>query len=139
MAAAFIGILAMTSINLVLALWTAVHPGFSRTSDARVIATAIAAEAHDEYEAALAAYYVLRESGVRLRPNAIARDALAGVSCGMLQEPCPFVARATPREQVRWWLREVRAGHLERLDSSPARAHHRFQSAMRLLARARQP
>jgi hypothetical protein len=121
---------------LALKLWAALH---LVTSDSRDLARDIAAEARDDYETALVAYYVALESGVRIRPNAVSWDASMGVSCGPLQLPCPYVTQHTPREQIRWWLREVRAGHLENLDSSAPRAWRRFSRAMALLARVRTP
>lgn len=122
---------------IVLALWASVHPAYAHSSDAPVIASAIAAEARNEFEAALVSFYVLKESAVMLHPNAVAPDALSGQSCGMLQMPCAYVASHTPREQVRWWLTQVRAGYLVSLDSSAPRAWRRFSQAMALLATAR--
>lgn len=119
---------------LCLRMWSSLH---AVSSEAREIAGAIASEAHDDYEAALCALYVALESGVHRRPNAQSWDASMGVSCGPLQMPCSFVATHSVRQQVRWWLRQVRAGGLVSLDSSPTRAARRFNKAMGLLAQVR--
>lgn len=119
---------------LALRIWAAMH---LVTADSRDLGRAIAAEARDDYEVAIAAYYVALESGVHVRPTAYSPDALSGQSCGPVQLPCEFVSTHTPRQQIAYWLSEVRAGHLEGLDSSPTRAHRRFWLAMGLLSRVR--
>jgi hypothetical protein len=124
----------MNLSSIALAIWTVLHV---RSVDASIIAQAIGAESRDPYEAALVSYYVALESGVLLRPNAYSWDAQSGQSCGALQLPCAFVDGHTLRQQVRYWLREVRAGHLVNLDSSPRRAWRRFGRAMMLLAQVR--
>ena len=121
-------------IHLVLAIWAALHLS---TPDARDLAAAVAGEARDPFEAALVAYYIAKESGVRIHPNAYSPDALAQVSCGPLQMPCSYVSTHSTRQQVRWWLAVVRAGGLVSLDSSAPRAYRRFGRAMALLATVR--
>ena len=121
---------------IALRMWAVLHIA---TPDARDIASAIALEAHDDYEAALVATYAAYESGVRMRPNAYSHDALAHESCGVLQLPCEWVeAHPTARQQVRRWLQIARLpGGVVSLDSSPSRAYRRFATAMLLLAQVR--
>lgn len=119
---------------IILSLW---HAMGVRSTEARELASDIAAVAGDEYEAALASYYMALESGVRRRPNAQSWDASMGVSCSVLQMPCSYVSTHSVRQQVRWWLSVVRAGGLVSLDSSPTRAARRFNASMRLLAQVR--
>lgn len=130
---------------VVLAVWAAYLPGGERMGDARSISLAIAqAVAQDtragdtplETEAAVQAYYAMRESHLDRRPYPHSWDASAGVSCDFLQLPCALIRGRAPVEQARMWLSWVHDVGLGSVDSSPSRARHRIQHALALLANA---
>ena len=123
----------MSLSALVLAIWAHMSALYAHQPDAGRIADAIAEAEPTVEEAATAALYVALESGVNEHPRAFSWDAKAGVSCGILQMPCAFVATHTLVEQVRWWLSAVRSRGLASVDSSPSRARAREAQAMRLL------
>lgn len=127
-----------TTFALVLALATHFSPGFARHADRTVLEGIARAAADPELamtrqELALLVVYATLESGLRDRPLATSWDARAHVSCGMLQEPCSFVERATDEMQARYWIRIERQAGLANLDSSPSRAARRTKLAERLL------
>lgn len=123
-------------LAIVLRVWAALHA----TPDdqiAAVIASEVEAQPifDRELAAAVVALYVVRESGIRMHPEAYSWDAAAGVSCGLLQEPCAFVhVHPGAREQIRYWLSIVVHHGLAAVDSSPTRASRRVSLAMRLMA-----
>ncbi len=139
----------MTGPELALAIWTAVHPSYAKQKDAPQIANAIVQAVDDvgvptefggdrDLTIGTVAYYVAKESGVSVRPfDLVSWDAKAGVSCGILQEPCAFVANHTLKQQVAWWLRNVQDSSLGSVDSSPTRAAKRVAKVKQLLAKVK--
>ena len=47
--------------------------------------------------------YAQAESGMSEHPHPFSADSRAGISCGLLQEPCRIVHRATLEGQVLYW------------------------------------
>lgn len=78
-----------------------------------------------EEEMSLVVTYMAYESAFQQHPKPMSWDAKAGVSCGLLQEPCAFVNGHSVKEQVEYWLREYRSVGLASLDSSKKRAEMR--------------
>jgi hypothetical protein len=100
--------------TIILAIWAAVHPAAPRLADASKIADAITTVVSQETElpvfgtaeddAAVMAYYALRESWLR---NGLIGDG--GRSFGVWQEP-PATGRADLLTQARAWFRLLREG-----------------------------
>jgi len=118
---------------LVLALCAAL--GYAHVPP--LLAAAIASAATTPEDAALVVVYGAHESGLSEHPRAWAWDAMAGVSCGLLQLRCSLVRSLTVEGQVREWLRLVHSAGLAAVDSSPTRAAQRRAEAEALLARLR--
>lgn len=133
----------MTRLELILALWTAVHPSYAKRPGANKIAKAIVAAVEEsgpvgefgdeEGTIATISYYVLAESGVSETPYGFSWDAKTHVSCGILQEPCEFVHKHSLKAQLAWWIYSVRARGLASVDSSQERANKRKAKALELL------
>jgi hypothetical protein len=133
----------MNQVAFVISLWTAVHPSFGHGVGRERIANALV-EAMSEARVsseftnsrellATMAYYVARESNVNEYPAAFSWDAKAGVSCGILQEPCAFVKTHGLKEQALWWLKNVHDAGLASVDSDPKRAAKRLKEVKRLI------
>lgn len=127
----------MTTLAIVLAIFAHFNQTPRRNPEVPRVAEAIAATDATPEEAALLAVYVELESGVSERPRAFSWDAKAGVSCGILQEPCDYVRTHTLTEQCQWWLTALRKRGLASLDSSPSRAAKRSEMARGLLGALR--
>ncbi len=126
-------------VALVFAVWANLSPALARARDAHAVADALAAaverqaapatgESH-AVDAAVLALYAALES--HLDTDAVSYDPLAGggMSCGMLQQRCPFVWRSSLEEQARALLWDVRHSSLADVDSSPSRARRRLERA----------
>jgi hypothetical protein len=107
---------------LVLSVWTAIHPGLPTMGDAPAIADTIALTVEQDrdpvfgdqdFEAAVMAYWALRESSLLRR--AVGDN---GQSWGVWQEPREVGSRDL-ETQARFWLRRLHMGALE-CPESPA-------------------
>jgi hypothetical protein len=137
----------MFTVMFILQFWSTIDHSYGKGLGREKIATALIEAVEEcvsdgllptEFQDAqellnTMAYYVAKESNVSEYPIAFSWDAKAGVSCGILQEPCAFVKTHSLKEQGIWWIKSVHDAGLASVDSDPKRAKARKLEVKKVL------
>lgn len=105
--------------QIALSVWASLTPPGEVHPEGEIIANAIGESVAAEKTPTLSSFqedtdavsiFVYYESLIQTHPKPMSWDAKAGISCGILQEPCKFVRVSTLKEQVDWWFDKFRLG-----------------------------
>lgn len=104
----------MNYYTVVFSVWSVFFPTSDKLpAEANDIASAIVTAVDKETtpvfkskeeDVAAMALFAFLESGLQTHPVPHSWDARAGISCGVWQESCRFVASHTIEEQATWWI-----------------------------------